>query len=93
MHAVRTGKLKGVAALIDAGANVNGVDNAKATALIIGADSNNVTLDKIELLIKSGANPNAKNSEGKTALDLAKFRTDDDGLAIVEYLTTVTKTE
>jgi ankyrin repeat protein len=93
MHAVRTGKLKGVAALIDAGAKVNGVDNAKATALIIGADSNNVTLDKIELLIKSGANPNAKNSEGKTALDLAKFRTDDDGLAIVEYLTTVTKTE
>jgi len=93
MHAVRTGKLEGVALLLEAGAKVNGVDNEKATALIIGADSNNVTLDKIELLIASGANPNATNSEGKTALDLAKLRTDDDGVAITEYLTTVTKTE
>ena len=93
MHAVRTGKLEGVALLLEAGAKVNGVDNEKATALIIGADSNNVTLDKIELLVASGANPNATNSEGKTALDLAKLRTDDDGVAITEYLTTVTKTE
>ena len=93
MHAVRTGKILGVAALIEAGAKVNGVDNEKSTALMIGAQSNNVTLDKIELLIDSGANPNARNSEGNTALDLALLRSDDDGLAIAEFLATVTKTE
>jgi ankyrin repeat protein len=93
MHAVRTGSVDGVAVLIEAGANVNGIDNAKSTALHIGAESNNVTLDKIELLVESGADTSAKNAEGKTALELAKSRVDDDGSKIVEYLSANTTTE
>lgn len=87
MHAVRTGSVEGVAVLIEAGAKVNGIDNAKSTALHIGAESNNVTLDKIVLLVEAGADTDATNAEGKTALELAKSRNDDDGVAIVEYLT------
>lgn len=93
MHAVRTGSVDGVAVLIEAGANVNGIDNAKSTALHIGAESNNVTLDKIELLVEAGADTSAKNAEGKTALELAKSRVDDDGSKIVEYLSANTTTE
>lgn len=92
MHAVRTGTAEGVAALVKAGAKVNGIDNQKSTALHIGAGSNNVTLDKIELLIEAGADPHVKNGEGNTALDLAKMRTDDGGKAIADYLVTVTQT-
>jgi ankyrin repeat protein len=93
MHAVRTGSVAGVAALLKAGAKVNAIDNTKSTALHVGADSNNVMLDKIVLLVEAGSNTNAKNSDGRTALDLAKSRTDDDGSAIAEYLATKTETE
>ncbi|MBT4530810.1 MAG: DUF1573 domain-containing protein [Phycisphaerae bacterium] len=86
MHAVRTGKAEGVASLLAAGANVNGIDNSKSTALHIGAQSNNVALDKIELLVMAGADVNATNGAGETALTLAKSRTDDNGPLIVEFL-------
>jgi len=93
MHAVRTGTVEGVAFLVDAGASVNSIDNNKFTALHVGAVSNNVTLDKIELLIESGANPNAKNKEGETAFDLAQTRSDDSGKAIAAYLESRTKAD
>ena len=87
MHAVRTGKKEGVATLIAAGAKVNGIDNSKSTALHIAAESNNVMLDKVQLLVQAGADVNAKNASGETPLMLAKSRTDDNGPLIVEFLT------
>ncbi len=93
MHSVRTGKAAGVEALLNAGAKVNGIDNSKSTALHIGAGNNNVGIDKIQLLVEAGADTNAKNREGKTALDLANSRTDDDGKAIAEYLSSKTNSE
>ncbi len=93
MHAVRTGNEEGVEILLGAGANVNDIDNSKSTALHIGAGVKNVSLDKIKLLIEAGADPNLKNNENKTALDLSKGRTDDEGIAIAEYLSTKTKVE
>ncbi len=93
MHAVRTGELAGVISLLEAGAKVNGIDNSKSTALHIGADNGNVSLDKIQVLVEAGADLNATNREGKTALDLAKMRTDDDGKAIAEYLSSKTTSE
>ncbi len=93
MHAVRTGSIDGVAVLLEAGASANAIDNTKSTALHIGAGNNNVTLDKIVLLIESGADTGKKDAEGRTALDIAKTRSDEDGIAIAEYLATKTNTE
>lgn len=93
MHAVRTGKVEAMKALIEAGAKVDNIDRTKSTALIIGAGNNNVTLEKITLLVESGADISKKNSEGKTALDVAKARTDDEGKAIAEYLSSKTDSE
>ena len=70
---------------------IHAIDNDQATALHVGAGSHNVTLDKIKLLIESGADANAKNKSGETPLDLAKARPDDAGPEIVVYLTELTK--
>ena len=91
MHAVRTGKLESVAALLTAGANVKAIDNDYATALHVGAGSNNVSIDKIKLLVESGADLNAKNKAGETPLELAQLRTDDVGPEIAAYLSEQTK--
>ena len=93
MHAVRTGTLSGVQQLLDAQASISSLDNESMTALHIGAASNNVTLAKIDLLVKSGADVNAKDKEGMTPLDHARTRTDDAGLAIIDYLSPITQTE
>lgn len=91
MHAVRTGKLESVAALLTAGANVRAIDNDHATALHVGAGNNNVSIDKIKLLVESGADLNAKNKAGETPLQLAQLRTDDVGPEIAAYLSEQTK--
>ncbi len=86
MHAVRTGKAEGVALLLEAGANVNDIDKQKSTALHIGAENSNVSLEKIMLLVEAGADVKATDSAGKTPVDLAKLRDDEEGAAVVAYL-------
>ncbi|MEE2913013.1 MAG: ankyrin repeat domain-containing protein [Planctomycetota bacterium] len=86
MHAVRTGTPEGVAALIAAGAKVNAIDNAEMTALHIGAESENVTVDKIKLLVEAGVSVEAKDADGLTALDFAKTRTGEHASSVVNYL-------
>jgi ankyrin repeat protein len=91
MHAVRTGSPETVAALIEAGAKINGIDNSEMTALHIGAESENVTLDKIKILVEAGVNVSAKDADGLTALDYAKMRTGDDASSVVKYLSEQSK--
>ncbi len=55
--------------LIDWGANVNAVAADNITALMLAAQ--NAKLDVVELLLKMGANANAKDASGKTAFDYA----------------------
>ncbi len=86
MHAVRTGKVEGVALLLKAGANVNDIDKQKSTALHIGAENSNVSLEKIMLLVEAGADIDAQDANGKTPVDLAKLRDDEEGPAVVVYL-------
>lgn len=87
MHAVRTGKVEGVALLLEAGAKVNDIDKTSSTALHIGAGNSSVSLEKIVLLVEAGADVNARDASGKTPADLAKMRDDDEGPAVLTYLT------
>jgi ankyrin repeat protein len=56
--------------LIDKGANVNAAANDGTTPLMLAAQ--NAKLDVVELLLKAGANPKAKDAAGRTALDYAR---------------------
>jgi ankyrin repeat protein len=86
MHAVRTGKIESLKLLIVAGASLTAIDKDLSTPLHIGVTSSNVSIDKIQLLVESGAEVQAKNASGETALDIAKSRTDDDAAVFVAYL-------
>ncbi|MCD6013184.1 MAG: putative multiple ankyrin repeat single kh domain protein [Flavipsychrobacter sp.] len=60
--------------LIDRGADVNVAAQDCSTPLMVAAQS--AKLDVVELLLKKGANPNAKDASGKTALEYAKNATE-----------------
>ena len=93
MHSVRTGTIAGDRALLEAGANVNDLDNKGMTALLIGAGNKNVKIDKIKLLVESGADMTKTDKDGMTALKHAKTRTDDGAPEVVQYLEEHTPSE
>jgi len=55
--------------LIQKGGDVNAAATDGTTALMLAA--NNAKLDVVDLLLKSGAKANVKDSQGNTALDYA----------------------
>jgi ankyrin repeat protein len=58
--------------LIDRGANVNATDKLGMTPLLWAASSDFGDTAMVELLLKSGAKADAKNRDGRTALELAR---------------------
>lgn len=58
--------------LIDRGANVNVVDKLGMTPLLWAASMDFADPAMIEMLVKAGANADARNRDGLTALDLAR---------------------
>ena len=58
--------------LIDRGANVNAVDKLGMTPLLWAASSDFGEPAMVELLLKAGAKSDAKNRDGRTALELAR---------------------
>ncbi|MCA9290159.1 MAG: ankyrin repeat domain-containing protein [Phycisphaerales bacterium] len=74
--------------LLEWGADVNevyvveGVQGTRAlhVAAMVG------TLDTVRALIDAGADVNAARADGRTALDLARYRRDKDGAEIAEFL-------
>ena len=64
-----------ITVFLDGGANVNDANQGGYTPLMfaVNKDFNNErTADVIRLLIRAGADPNARNTEGLTAQDIAK---------------------
>ncbi len=59
---------------IDHGASVNTADVKGRTPLMFAANSDLMRVDAVKLLIERGADVNAKNQAGQTALDLARLR-------------------
>jgi len=58
--------------LLERGADVNHVDPRGMTALLYAATTDFGDPSMVQLLVKMGANPNAKTKEGLTAVDLAR---------------------
>src|SRR6188768_1286502 len=58
--------------LIDRGANVNATDKLGMTPLLWAASSDFGDSAMVELLLKAGAKADAKNKDGRTALELAR---------------------
>ena len=69
---------------IDAGVDVNAVDEAGNTALHTAASRQLDTL--VQLLAHSGANLNARNEEGQTPLTMAARRGDDSTTELLRRL-------
>lgn len=69
-EAVRTGDLDGIEILLDAGAEIDGLDGSGRTPLIRAASLQNERA--VRLLVRRGANRDIKNKDGKTAFDILK---------------------
>lgn len=70
--------------LLSAGINPSADDSSGSTPLheaAMWAD-----LKMVRLLVDHGVDPNKRDRDGATPLDLAKARSDQDGLEIAEYL-------
>ena len=68
-----------VEVFLNGGANVNSVNQGGYTPLMFAVNkkSNNAdTADVVRLLIRAGADPNARTSQGLTALDIARANPD-----------------
>lgn len=71
-------------ALIDKGADVKRLSKDGVTALMIAAGHNNAPI--IGLLVGAGADPNAKNAHGQTALDIATSAGFDAAVGALKFL-------
>ncbi|MEM6433307.1 MAG: ankyrin repeat domain-containing protein [Cyanobacteria bacterium P01_D01_bin.115] len=78
-YATRDGFTEIAAALIAAGAEVNWVDGEGVTPLILAAFKGHVGL--VELLLDNDADPTVVDQWGRTALDYARRRGEDDEIA------------
>lgn len=70
--------------LLSAGVSPNLSDESGGNPLHVAAMW--ADLRMVRLLIENGVDSAAKNNDGATPLDLAKIRTDPDGVEIVKYL-------
>lgn len=68
--------------LIDAKAKLDAVDNNKNTALHYAAGYGQA--DSCKMLVEAGADREAKNMDGKTALEVAQLNEQADVVAVLE---------
>jgi hypothetical protein len=68
LRASRKGDIAAVQSALEAGANVNGVDDEGNTALMHALLAEEPSAEIVKVLIKAKADVNARNSRGATAL-------------------------
>jgi ankyrin repeat protein len=71
LHAVHKNQAASVAALLDAGANVNRATSSGMTPVMLAAGYGQ--RDVVQLLLARGANPTLRDGHGETAIDYALY--------------------
>jgi ankyrin repeat protein len=69
--------------LVKEGADINAQDELGRSALIMAMDQDYANPDWIEFLIASGINVNLKNKNGDTALDLARYNSNQEAIDLL----------
>ena len=64
---------------LDRGADINTKDPGGNTLLMLAASSDSIPVEAVKTLIARGADVNARNAEGRSAMDFARLRGDDAG--------------
>ena len=69
--------------LVKEGADINAQDELGRSALIIAMDQDYANPDWLEFLIASGINVNLQNKDGDTALDLARYNSNQEAIDLL----------
>ena len=69
--------------LVKEGADINAQDELGRSALIMAMDQDYANPDWIEFLIASGINVNLQNKDGDTALDLARYNSNQEAIDLL----------
>jgi ankyrin repeat protein len=67
------------------GANVNSLDNAGRTPLLLALSTNKIQTSTVKLLLSKGADPNIRDVGGENAWDLAAKANSDIAKALKDY--------
>ena len=67
-EAVEMDNIEAIDSLLNSGENIEKTDKCGKTALMLACDSSCTKMNLVEILLKNGANPNAKDSKGNTSL-------------------------
>ncbi|MDG2477685.1 MAG: ankyrin repeat domain-containing protein [Phycisphaerales bacterium] len=87
MHACKTGKIEGLEILLSKGAAIEARNRVGQTPLLAASSHANGSADKVTMLIKNGADTSATDNSKRSALDLAKARTDANASQVMVILT------
>ena len=69
--------------LVKEGADINAQDELGRSALIMAMDQDYANPDWLEFLIASGINVNLQNKDGDTALDLARYNSNQEAIDLL----------
>ena len=69
--------------LVKEGADINAQDELGRSALIMAMDQDYANPEWLEFLIASGINVNLQNKDGDTALDLAKYNSNQEAIDLL----------
>lgn len=69
--------------LVKEGANINAQDELGRSALIMAVEQDYANPEWFEFLIENGINCNLQDNDGDTALDLAKFRCNQEAIDLL----------
>jgi ankyrin repeat protein len=90
--AVLLERMEDLQRLVIEGADINAQDELGRSALIVAIDQDYANPDWVEFLITSGIDVNLKDIDGDSALDIARYRGNQDAIALLLKNNAVGKT-